>query len=71
MDIHAILSANVRKFRRRKGWSQEQLAEESGLHRTYVSGVERGARNPTIKVIAVLAKALGIKTADLLKEPTE
>lgn len=71
MDIHAVLSANVRKCRKRKGWSQERLAEESGLHRTYVSGVERGTRNPTIEIVGKLARALGVKAADLFKEPSE
>lgn len=71
MDIHAALSANIRKYRQRKGWSQERLAEASGLHRTYVSGVERGARNPTVKIVGKLAKALGVKAADLFKEQSE
>jgi transcriptional regulator with XRE-family HTH domain len=71
MDIRAALSANIRKYRLRKGWSQEELAEESGLHRTYVSGVERGARNPTVQIVGKLAKALGVKAADLFKEPSE
>jgi len=71
MDIHAVLSANIRKFRQRKGWSQERLAEESGLHRTYVSGVERGTRNPTVEIVGKLAKALGVRVAELFKEPSE
>lgn len=71
MDIHAVLSANLRKHRERKGWSQERLAEESGLHRTYISGVERGTRNPTVEIVGRLAKALGIKVSDLFKEPSE
>jgi transcriptional regulator with XRE-family HTH domain len=68
MGIRKALSNNLKKHRRRRGWSQEKLAEESGLHRTYVSGVERGDRNPTIEVIAKLAKALGVRPFDLLKD---
>ena len=50
---------------RKRAWSQEDLAFESGLHRTYVSGIERGARNPTAEVIEVLAIALAVKPAAL------
>jgi transcriptional regulator with XRE-family HTH domain len=49
-----------------RGWWQENLAEEAGLHRTYVSGVERGVRNPTILVLERIAKALGTNAAALL-----
>jgi len=67
MDIRRQLGLNVQKMRREKGWSQEDLAFESGLHRTYVSGVERGIRNPTILIVAKLAAALG-KSAGVLLE---
>jgi transcriptional regulator with XRE-family HTH domain len=42
MDIHRRLARNLRKLREARGWSQERLADEAGLHRTYVSGLERG-----------------------------
>lgn len=48
--------------------SQEALAEEAGIHRTYVSDVERGARNPTIVVVEKLAVALRVSASDLLRE---
>jgi transcriptional regulator with XRE-family HTH domain len=48
-------------------WSQEEFADEAGLHRTYVSGVERGVRNPTITIVAKLAGALGVSPGDLFK----
>lgn len=54
-----------------KGFSQEGLAFEADLHRTYVSGVERGVRNPTVIVIARLAFALGVKPAKLLEVSEE
>lgn len=65
MDIGALIGENVRAIRQKRGWSQEDLAFESGLHRTYVSGIERGARNPTAEVIEVLAIALSVKPAAL------
>ncbi len=67
MDIRKQVGLNVQKIRRERGWSQEELAFESGLHRTYISGIERGARNPTILVIDQLASALDVSPARLLE----
>ena len=58
--------AAVRQFREKLGLSQEKLAFESGLDRTYISGVECGVRNPTIEVVARLAVALGTKPSKLM-----
>ena len=58
----------VRKRRVAAGWSQEVLAERAGLHPTYVSMVERGARNPTLDVSARIAKALKVGLPTLLEE---
>ncbi len=66
MDIRKQVGVNLQRLRREKGWSQEDLAFESGLHRTYVSGIERGVRNPTIMIIEKLAKTLGVRPAKLL-----
>ncbi len=66
MDIRRRVGLNIKKERKRKGWSQEDLALESDLHRTYISGIERGARNPTIMVIDQLATTLGVKPGKLL-----
>ena len=66
MDIRKQLGRNVADIRRQRRWSQEDLAFESGLHRTYVSGIERGARNPTVMVLEKLARALGVPPGDLL-----
>ncbi len=60
------LGTNVRRIRERKGWSQEKLAEMAELDRTYVSGIERGIRNPTVGVIQRIADALGVPAAELL-----
>ena len=67
MDIRKQVGLNVQKIRRERGWSQEELAFESGLHRTYISGIERGARNPTLLVIDQLATALNVSPARLLE----
>lgn len=56
----------MRLLRQKKGWSQEAFAEEAGLHRTYISDLERGSRNPTILVVDKLAAALGVKAGQLL-----
>jgi transcriptional regulator with XRE-family HTH domain len=66
VDIRQRLGQNVRRHRAAKGWSQEAFADEAGIHRTYVSDIERGARNPTITVVEKLAKPLGISPAELL-----
>ncbi len=66
MDIRKQVGLNVQRLRREKGWSQEDLAFESGLHRTYVSGIERGVRNPTLLILEKLAKSLGVAPMELL-----
>ncbi|MBC7154810.1 MAG: helix-turn-helix transcriptional regulator [Rhodobacteraceae bacterium] len=67
MDIKAVVGRNVKQHREAKGLSKEQLAFEADLHRTYVSGVERGIRNPTVLIVAKLANALGIEPSKLLE----
>jgi len=66
MNIKEQLGKNIRALRLKQGRSQEQFAFDAGIHRTYVSGVERGARNPSLTVIERFAKALGITTGELL-----
>ena len=61
MDIRRQLGLNVQRIRRERKWSQEEVAFESGLHRTYISGIERGARNPTVLVVARLAESLNVE----------
>ena len=56
----------VRQVREKRELSQEKLSFESGLDRTYISGVERGVRNPTLEVIQRLAVSLGTKSSKLL-----
>lgn len=66
MDIKKRLGSNLRRLRESKELSQEAFAFEAGIHRTYVSDIERGARNPTITVLEKLANALGVRAADLI-----
>lgn len=66
MDIRKKFGERVRELREGRGWSQEDLAEVSGLHRTYVSGIERGTRNPTLLIIQRLANAFESRPAELL-----
>ncbi len=68
MEIRRQVGQNVKRIRKERGWSQEELAFESGLHRTYISGIERGARNPTILILARLAKTLRVAVDDLVKD---
>jgi transcriptional regulator with XRE-family HTH domain len=68
VDIRQILGANLKRLRTAKGWSQEQYAFEAGIHRTYVSDIERGARNPTILILEKLAAPLSVDPAALLQE---
>ena len=68
MDIRKQVGLNVQRIRREQGLSQEELAFRSGLHRTYISGVERGVRNPTVLVLKELADALEVSPAVLLGE---
>ena len=67
MDIRQVMAGNLRRIRKEKGFSQEALAFECGIHRTYVSGVERGIRNPTIMIVAKIAVALDVPASALLE----
>ena len=63
----AKFGINLKEIRVSKGFSQEKLAEESGLHRTYVGSVERGERNVSLENILRLAVALGVPPESLLR----
>jgi len=65
-DVLAQFGNRLRTTRQRKGISQERLAEVAGLHRTYVSSVERGKRNISLMNIERLATALGVAMSDLM-----
>ena len=67
MDMRKLVGSNVRKLRERKGLTQEKLAEIAGFSQQYLSGLEAGARNPTIVTVYELAKALDVSHLDLLR----
>jgi len=62
------LGFTVRRLRRQRKLSQEELADVAGLHRTYIGSIERGERNLTLKGIEAVATALGISASQLLSE---
>ena len=70
-DLRAVLAYNMRLFRVGKGWSQEELARQCGLDRTYVSAVERKRWNIAMSNIEKIALALEVAPYQLLLPPTE
>lgn len=68
-NLRAILSYNIKILRIEKGWSQEYLANECELDRTYVSAVERERWNVSLSNIERIAKALSVEPWELLKPP--
>lgn len=67
MEWNEIVAANVRRLRVGKQLTQEQLALDAQLDLTYIGGIERGRRNPTVKVLGQIAAALDVTPADLLR----
>lgn len=66
MDVVQLLGENVRYYRKLKGMTQEQLAADAGMERSYVSDLERGTRNPSVLALGRLADALRIDASLLL-----
>ena len=66
MDVRQRLATNLRRLRHERELSQEQFAFEAGIHRTYVSDLERGMRNPTITVVEKLAGYFQVSMGALL-----
>lgn len=66
MDVRRRLGSRLQCLRQNVGISQEELADRAGIHRTYVSGVERGIRNPTVTVLEKLAAGLGVDLPTLV-----
>lgn len=69
MDVQRRLAVNLRRLRTEAGLSQEDFANAHGFDRTYISGIERAVRNPTITVVERLATALRVDIAEILAEP--
>lgn len=66
MDIRALVGQNFSRIRQEKGLTQEQIEELSGFSQQYLSGLERGKRNPTILTLFELAQALGVSLGELI-----
>jgi len=66
-DPRKLLGSRLAKLRKERGWSQEQLALESGIARSYLGGIERGQRNIALLNICKLADTLGIEPSELMK----
>lgn len=66
MDVVQLLGANVRHYRKLAGMSQEELALDAGMKRSYVSDLERGTRNPSVRALGRLADSLGVEPSALL-----
>ena len=67
-DLRPAFGRRVRALREKLGLSQEQLAERAQLHWTYVSEIERGRRNPSLNILARLARALDVPLGKLLSD---
>lgn len=66
--LQAVFGFAIRDFRERLGLSQEELAARAGLHRTYVGGIERGERNPSLVNLVKLAQALEVPLWQIILE---
>lgn len=71
MEIKRRVGRNVKFYRKKKGLSQEKLGFDCELHRTYISGIERGLRNPTVEILQRIADALSIPAFKLLIDDRE
>lgn len=69
MDLRQVFAANLRRVRHAKGVSQEALAYEAGVNRTYLSKLERGATYAGLEIIGKLAEVLEVEPAELLRLP--
>ena len=66
-ELRRVVAANVRRLRKAKGLSQEAFADDCGLHRTYIGGIERAERNVSLDNIERMARALAVPGYELLK----
>lgn len=71
MDMRKLVGRNLVRLRREKGLTQEELEARSGFSQQYLSGVERGKRNPTVITIYELAQALGVSHMELMRPDDE
>jgi len=66
MDVQRRIAVNVKRVRKERGLSQEELADRAGVHRTYVSQIERGVKNATFISLDKIAQALGTPLSELV-----
>lgn len=71
MDVVALFGKNVRTLRDREGLSQEELAFRASMKRSYLSDLERGTRNPSVRALGRLADALGVAPSRLLESDAQ
>jgi transcriptional regulator with XRE-family HTH domain len=71
MDIREVFARNLRRYRQVKGLSQEALAHEAGVDRTYISALERSTYSASITMVDRLATVLGVEAAVLLQRPSK
>lgn len=67
IDICVALGERIRELRKKRGWRQIDLAEETGIHENYVSDLEMGRKEICIRTLQTLAGAFGLSTAEMLK----
>jgi transcriptional regulator with XRE-family HTH domain len=70
MDLREVFAANLRRLRHSKGLSQDDLAYEAGVSRSYLSQLEKGAFYASLKIVGRLAAVLEVEPAELLRKPT-
>lgn len=68
MEIERRLADRVKRYRKERQWSQEELADRAGLHRTFISQIERATKKSTIVTVDRIAKALEVTCGQLLDE---
>jgi transcriptional regulator with XRE-family HTH domain len=69
MDLREVFAANLRRLRNAKGVSQDELAHEANVSRSYLSQLEKGTFYASLNVVGRLSEALGVEPAELLKIP--
>jgi transcriptional regulator with XRE-family HTH domain len=65
--VQKALGKRIRQLRQAREWSQEHLADEAGMHRTYMWGIEQGVRNPSVRHLTRIAHALGVPLGTLFE----
>jgi transcriptional regulator with XRE-family HTH domain len=71
MDLRQVFAGNLRRLRHARGLSQEELAYEADVNRSYMSQLERGGSYPGLEIIGKLAAVLQVEPADLLRLPVK